>query len=213
MIKANRITDIQFKKNSRKITIFVDHQPFIEINQDLLLEFSFYIGQVLTQKKMDDILKKASLKKAQNYAIKLLSYRARSEFELSYRLKTKKFHSNIINQVIDWLKAKNLINDHEFASLWIKDRLHNKPIGKLKIKKELFQKGIDRDIVEKVISSYFSEEQDELNLAHQLISDKMKSFQSKKVNYDSKKIINLLKSRGFSYPIIKEIYNELTNNP
>lgn len=80
------------------------------------------------------------------YCLKLLSARGRSEKELRQRLALKGFSPRITEDLTDYFKKINLINDREFARGWIESRL-NKPLGFKAIIKELRQKGIREEII------------------------------------------------------------------
>ncbi len=77
----------------------------------------------------------------------LLKFRLRSEKEIRLRLKKKKFDSKIIDETAAFLKDKDFINDNNFAHLWLESRL-KRPLGLRRIKEELRQKGIAREIID-----------------------------------------------------------------
>jgi len=55
-------------------------------------------------------------------------------------------------------------------------------------------------------------EVDELELAYQLVESKKNALKLKNIELEPKKIINMLKNRGFSYNVINNIYDDITNN-
>ncbi len=210
MNKNRKITDIKVKNNNiRRRKIYIDNELFIETDDVIVSELDLYIGKDVTDHLIESIQQKEALTKAKNNSIRFLSYRPRSEWEIINKLKNKKYSKGIIEKTIHWLKEKKLINDQEFSLMWIKDRLTNKPMGKLKLRKELYNKGIDRNIVESTINAFFEKEEDELELAYQLVSRKKHSLRLKNIKLEPKNIINLLKNRGFSYHVINHIYDEL----
>jgi len=213
MKKNQKITDIQVKKNKiNRRKLYIDHELFIEIDDIIISELDLYIGKEVTNELIEKIQQKEALTKAKNDAIRFLSYRPRSEWEISNKLKNKKYPIFIIEETIHWLKEKNLINDRQFSLMWIKDRLTNKPLGKLRIRKELYNKGIDSDIIESTVNSFFKKDEDELELAYQLIERRRNSLRLKNVQLEPQKIINLLKNRGFSYYVINHIYDDLLDH-
>src|SRR6056297_222051 len=213
MKKNQKITDIKVKKNKiNRRKLYIDHELFIEIDDVIISELDLYIGKEVTNELLEKIQQKEALTKAKNDAIRFLSYRPRSEWEISNKLKNKKYPIFIIEETIYWLKEKNLINDRQFSLMWIKDRLTNKPLGKLRIRKELYNKGIDSDIIESTVNSFFKKNEDELELAYQLIKRRRNSLRLKNVQLEPQKIIKLLKNRGFSYYVINHIYDDLLDH-
>ncbi len=210
MKKNQKITDIQVKKNNiNRRKLYIDNELFIEIDDVIISELDLYIGKEVTDELIEKIQQKEAFTKAKNDAIRFLSYRPRSEWEISNKLKKKKYPIFIIEETIYWLKEKDLINDRQFAMIWIKDRLTNKPLGKLRIRKELYNKGIDNEVIESTVNVFFKKDEDELELAYQLIERRKNSLRLKNVQLEPQKIINLLKNRGFSYYVINHIYDDL----
>ena len=62
-----------------------------------------------------------SFRKAQEAAVRLLSYRPRSEAELRTRL-NRRFPSTAVDEVLRALKQRSLVNDQDFAKLWAESR-------------------------------------------------------------------------------------------
>ncbi len=210
MNKNRKITDIKVKKNNiKRKKIYIDHELFIELDDTIINDLNLYIGKTITDNLIDTIQQKETLNRAKNDSIRFLSYRPRTEWEMTNKLQNKSYQTGIVDKTMQWLKDNKLIDDREFCLMWIKDRINNKPMGKLKLKKDLYNKGIDTELIENTIHSFFEKDKDELELAYQLIDKKKDSFQSKNIPLEPKKVISLLKSRGFSYQIIHHIYNEL----
>lgn len=209
MKKNQKITDIQLNnKNLKRRIIYLDNDLILEVTDIILAEFDLYIGKYVNEKTINKIQEKELLLKAKKDAIRYLSYRARSEWEICNKLKNKKYPYIIIEETIDWLKEKELINDKSFANSFVKDRINKKPLGKIKLREELYKKGIDKKIAENAISTFFIEEMDEIELARKMINQKMASLKLKRIQFKPNKILNLLKSRGFSYHVIDQIYQE-----
>ena len=61
-------------------------------------------------------------------ALRLLSYRPRSETEIRQRL-SRKFPHHLVDGAIDHLKNQGLINDSAFSSFWLQSRERNRPRG------------------------------------------------------------------------------------
>ena len=88
--------------------------------------------------------------RAIGYALRLLKFRPRSEYELRRRLKQKGFPEEGIRQTLDFLQECQLLDDREFARMWAESRA-KRPLGLRRIKQELKAKGISRDLTEQVI--------------------------------------------------------------
>ena len=145
----------------------------------------------------------AQLEKAKNYALNLLSYRIRSEAELSNRLRKAGYEADIIEEAIAFLKEYKYINDRDFAGRWVNDRLTMKPVGRKRLRWELQQKGIAGELIDQAVN--IIDENDEYDMALELVRKKY----VKDKNYTSTKIASFLQRRGFSTSVIITICNNI----
>ncbi len=213
MNKNYQITDIKVRKNNlNKIQLYLDYELFAEIDYDVVKDLDLFVGKTILEPTLEIIEQNSKLSKAKNEAIRFLSYRPRSEWEVEKKLQEKKYQSEIIKKVISWLKNNNHINDYIFAKQWTRYLIDKKPAGKLKLRNELYKKGIDKEIINNVLASIFEQDEDELSFAHQLIKKKLSSLQSKNLKLKLPRIINILKSQGFSNSVIQTVYNEYIDN-
>ena len=81
------------------------------------------------------------LQKADSYALRFLSYRPRSEFEMRSRLR-RKFTSEIVHRTVQNLKDRGFLDDIAFASAWTYSRMTYRPRCAYMVSRELFQKGV-----------------------------------------------------------------------
>src|SRR3989344_5760888 len=87
--------------------------------------------------------------------------RPRSVYETTMYLKHRvKLPENEIQKQLDIVIRNGLLNDDEFATWWVTARLNNKPKSIYVIKKELEQKGIADDIIEKVFNAQTTTDSD-----------------------------------------------------
>jgi regulatory protein len=200
-----RITKIESqKKNPKRRSIFLDGEFAFGLDEEVLYKYGLKIGEELDQKKIDQILESEVKKESKDAALKFLSYRMRSEKEVRDKLRKKEFAQDIIDEVIGDLKRVNLLDDYEFTSAWIRDRISNKPRGKTLLKQELWKKGIKDETIEKVLKEYFEDEEEELNLAKNLLEKRKKRYENLDKNIAKRRMMSFLLRRGFSYEIVKQ---------
>ena len=201
----SRITKIESqKKNPKRRSIFLDGEFAFGLDEEVLYKYGLKIGEELDQKKIDQILESEVKKESKDAALKFLSYRMRSEKEVRDKLRKKEFAQDIIDEVIGDLKRVNLLDDYEFTSAWIRDRISNKPRGKTLLKQELWKKGIKDETIEKVLKEYFEDEDEELNLAKNLLEKRKKRYENLDKNIAKRRMMSFLLRRGFSYEIVKQ---------
>ena len=201
-----RITKIESqKKNPKRRSIFLDGEFAFGLDEEVLYKYGLKTGEELDQKKIDQILESEVKKESKDAALKFLSYRMRSEKEVRDKLKKKEFANDLIDEVIKDLKRINLIDDSNFASAFVRDKISNKPQGKILLKQELWKKGIKDETIEKVLKEYFEDEEEELNLAKNLLEKRKKRYENLDKNIAKRRMMSFLLRRGFSYEIIKQV--------
>ena len=87
-----------------------------------------------------------------------LSYRPRSEGEIRQWLDKRGFASEVVETAIGKLREQNLSDDFAFAKFWRDDSLSFRPESKRLIKRELRDKKVASDIIERVTSDIDDEE-------------------------------------------------------
>jgi len=145
--------------------------------------------------------------RAQRIAFQLLKFRARSQKEISYRLKRKKISQKNITRIIDFLKKVELLDDNEFARSWVKSGISRR-LGTRRISFELKQKGVEREIIEEAIDAIkdrYKESDVALELAKKKLAD-LKNIDKVKAK---QRIYGFLARRGFSFDVVNEVIQEL----
>ncbi len=143
-----------------------------------------------------------------NLALRFLSYRPRSEKEVREKLKTKKVEPLIIDKIIAKLIDKKFINDEEFAKWWIGSRLANRPRSINLIKRELLQKGIDRELIDAQISNFKFPISNELENAKKLVEKRLSRYRGLDRRKIYEKLGRFLASKGFDWDTIKKSIDE-----
>src|SRR3989338_3922707 len=157
-------------------------------------------------------LRRNDLSYGRNYVFRLLSARQRSEKELRQRLSFKGFDPEITEELTDYFKKLNLINDREFARAWIETRL-NKPLGFKAIIKELRQKGISEEIIAELIGQKKASF-DEITAVRELAERRwarLKSSNKPKEKLKSQLYAYLIR-RGFPNEIVCDTVNKICEN-
>ncbi|MDQ5982476.1 MAG: regulatory protein [Patescibacteria group bacterium] len=101
----------------------------------------------------------------------------------------------VTERVFDRLTQKGYINDEKFARFWVENRNITKGASRRKLQAELAAKGVDRSIVDQLLSESDRNDGDELQ----------KVIAKKRMKYtDETKLMQYLARLGFGYDDIKE---------
>jgi len=134
---------------------------------------------------------------AKNHALRLIELKPRSVQEIRDRLAKKGVEKAEIEAITAELEAIGLLDDVKFARDWIENRQHFRPMGVIRLRQELFAKGIEREIVEAVLSQYRSQV-DEKSEAMALARKKLRTLQGLKPEAARRRLAGFLARRGFS---------------
>ncbi len=190
------------KKNPSRISLHIDNEYAVGIHREVLLRSGLRVGDHITEKTLSDLKRTEEIRQARESAIRLLSYRARSEKEIRDRLRKKGFASITVEEVLASLLKSGLVNDVEFARAFAHDKLLKKPMGKTMLKQEFRRKGISKETIELILSEvYESETEDEY--AFELASKRIKRSQSSFARLDPlkqrRRLSDYLTRRGFNW--------------
>ena len=140
-------------------------------------------------------------RKALNAALRLLTRRDHSKYELAQKLKQRDFEDNVIKKVFLECERLGYLNEERTAQVFI-GQLLRKGYGAKRIRHELNMKGL----TDKAIPAAMLSEADERVNAERVLIKNIKRF-SREDDPQKKrdKIYRFLYSRGFSDQVILEL--------
>lgn len=200
------------KKNLRRFNIYLDGVFTFGADEDLVVEHRLVVGKEIPQEQFEKLLFEAEVGKLMERMYRLFNIRQRSEKEVRDYLRELNYKRKVKGQeeisptasefLINKLKQKDLLNDFTFAKAWVRARRSSKKKGLIALKSELFQKGIDRQIIEQALGENGESEKD---IAMQALGKKLKVWQDLPYLGFKKKAYEYLARKGFEYSIIKDV--------
>ncbi|MEX0601745.1 MAG: RecX family transcriptional regulator [Bacteroidota bacterium] len=196
------ITKILRKKKRPPVyAVSVDGTLAFELSEEVFVRFGLHTGGEITEKTVEQIVTTEALTRATRTAVNYLSYRPRSSKETAQHLIRKGHSSELARRVVQQLTRQGMINDLEFARMFVRDKVKRKPVGKALLRQSLLEKGISPPVAEQVLKEYISDEEQQvaaeklaarrLNLAHA-------TFQKLDPVRRKKRLLEYLLRRGFS---------------
>lgn len=201
-----KITKIKAQKNKKRVNIYLDGKFAFGLDADNFLKAGLKIGQELSEKEVENLIFKNEFQKLLDRTLRLISARPRSEKEIIDYLKKKKATPNLIDEIIKRLKSLDLVDDHAFALWWVEQRATFRPRGKRALLMELWQKGVEKEISNKVIN----EKVNELPLARKAAEKKAKLYKNLPPREFREKMFGFLTRRGFSWETTKLVIDEFS---
>ena len=149
------------------------------------------------------------LRQAYHSAIKMLSAREHSSFELTHKLNQRGYSGNTIEQLLEDLQNDGYQSDDRFAEQYARQRL-NKGYGPLSIKAKLHERGIGSGLASAALAALEVDWQ-----AHAMEVIGRKFSDEDIVITESKiesRIARFLQSRGFSATVALRALKECRQN-
>jgi regulatory protein len=140
-------------------------------------------------------------------ALKLLSYRARSRKEMAEKLQRKGFDSAQIDDVINFLETAGLINDKALAADLFRYSVEKKSLGKKGIRVFLASRGIERELIDKTLSTHSPESEE--NAALEFVQRKLKILKRYPPEVIKRRLWGMLQRRGFSSEMVNKTINSV----
>lgn len=142
-------------------------------------------------------------------AVKFLSIRPRSVWEVRENLSKKHATEEVIEQVLKKLRTQKYIDDSEFVRWWIRQRSTFRPKSFYHMKAELSQKGVGKEIIDSVFSEEDDERTDEVSMAKKIIEKNVRKYKDLPKQDIYTKLGGLLTRRGFSYSVSKRAIDDI----
>lgn len=196
-----KIYSIKLKsKNNTNIFIVETNMGEYTFFSDVLVKYS------LSEKEIEDdvfytALKESEVLIATNLAMKYLGSRLKTEKQLREYLLKKNFSLDSIDKVLSKLKEYKLIDDTEYAKIYIRSNRQN---SKTRLKQKLIQSGVDKNFIDNAL--------DDIDDYESCLQNAKKFFKNKMVNKENcEKLTRRLQYMGYAWDTIKKVLLNLSD--
>lgn len=150
-------------------------------------------GTELTQAQYEQIRQGIIGKRAKKRAMHLLEKMDRTEQELRKKLLESEYPEDLAEDAIAYVKRYHYVDDARYADCYVRLRGAAKSRGKLLA--ELQNKGVDRDLANRVLAEY-EDERDEPQMIRELMRKRNYDPQTASLQ-DQRRMYGYLMRRGF----------------
>lgn len=188
----------------KRVNIYLDDRFAFSLEAEVAVREGLKVGQELAADQIEALARLDSVQRCLNVATRYLSYRPRSESELSERLCRRGFDSDSVEVVLGRLREQGLVNDVDFAQFWQDNRQSFSPRSRWLTRLELRRKGVAEEIIDQVVSAASDDDsayRAALGRARRLPVSDYQGFRRRLGGY--------LKRRGFSYGVINNTVEQL----
>ncbi len=196
------ITAIKQQKNKDRVNVYLDDKFGFGIDLDNFVLLHLKVDQELTDKEVEEVVKKAEFQKTWEKLLRFAMVRPRSEKEIMDYFRRKKVHESLYEELLSKLKHFDLLDDQKFAEWWVEQRQAFKPKSLRILNQELRIKGIKQEIIKQVLGET---KIDEEKMARDLIERKAYKWKNLEPRVKRQKISQYLAGKGFSWDVISKV--------
>lgn len=206
-----KITKIERKKYSKGVwSLFSDEVHIADLHEDVIVQHRITPGKLLSKEDIDVLLESEEKAKAMDAALRLLSYRMRSEKELADSLRRKGYGEGLVEDIMKELRKRGYVDDQDFARMYAQSLLGSRKDGSRAVKMKLSQKGISREVTRNIVEELTSDEK-EYEAALELAIKKLKgSYKNDSPDAIYRKLGGFLSRKGYPYEIVMKVLRKVT---
>jgi len=206
-----RITALHISKGrGHRVNVFLDGKFAFSVGAEVISREGLQPEQELSTEQIEVLLKTDRYERGMATALRYLSYRPRSNAEIKERLQQRGFDTETQDIVISRLKQQGLLNDMDFAEYWTDNRQSFSPRSRRLTRIELERKGVDREIIERTVSTI----DDESSAYRAAVNHAATLLRHDNTNHDRffRHLASYLQRRGFDHSIIRRTVEKLWVN-
>jgi regulatory protein len=185
-----------------KARVFVDGEFWAEMDPGVVALHGLRKGIVLSSEELAEARSAGERTLAVSRALNFLGYRARSEKEVSDRLRLYGYSEGTVEGVIRRLRELGYLDDEEYARYVVREKARR--YGPRRISAELRKSGVDAELTREVIDEEFAG-RSELEDARSIAAQRYNRGGS---DADARRVYGFLVRRGYSSEVCAEVARE-----
>lgn len=211
-----RITKIENqKKRAGRKNIYADGAFIAGASDETILRLKLRTGDELTPGILDVLRHTEELFSAKTIALRYLSHRPRTEREIRDKLREKEFSDEDISRTLAELKQAGLVDDREFARMYLRDALAVRPVGKLLARRKLLLLGVAKELVDGILGEFFgadSEKAAALESGRKFLGTHQRRPGERDPRALQTRLSAYLARRGYTWDVIQPVLKELLSH-
>ncbi len=198
------------QRNPKRVMVRVGREVVATLAHSKVVDMGLHVGQVWDDKLAEEVGHAAVFDKALKQALNRLNRRAMSRYDLDFKLKKLGYEQPVRESVLDRLTELRFLDDEAYGRALIDATMRRKPAGPQLLRQKLFQKGIDRSLIERLVSEA-TDAQDLAPGAVELARKKLRTMQRFDLQTRKRRLYGLLARRGFNPDTISSVMAELSD--
>jgi len=152
---------------------------------------------------------------AKQIILRQLSHSPKTRSQLAAALRKRNVSDEAAKAALDRITELGYIDDAAFARAWVESRHRARGLSERVLRRELTQRGVDRDIVDEVLLEGVSADS-ERAAALALVEKRLRSMQGADEETATRRLVGMLSRKGYSpgmaFSVVREVLHERTPN-
>jgi regulatory protein len=193
------ISAIERQKRRPRVNVYSDEGRFaFALALHLAQDAGLHTGMELTDAEANTLQEADARYSAYDAALRLLSYRPRSEKEIRIRLARRGVTLKFISETVQRLKERGYLDDEAFARFWTESREATSPRSRRLIVQELRAQGVGAETAAAATTSVADEE-----AAYRAAARRLNALRDLDYETFRRRLGGFLVRRGFSYEVAR----------
>lgn len=190
------------KKRGHRISIFIDGEYRLGVSETVAV--GLRIGKELSEEDIHQLEEEDEVEKGYKGALRSISRRPHAEQEIRRKMQRRGLSRSVQERVLKRLRSAGLLDDADFARIWVENRTAFRPRSARALTIELRQKGISKTEIDSALEDF-----DEAEAAYQAGQKAAHRWKNVSEEEFRKKVGGYLSRRGFSYSMITSVISRL----
>ncbi|ETT45875.1 MULTISPECIES: RecX family transcriptional regulator [Paenibacillus] len=200
------ITKVERQKKSDHRYIIHFGAYNMTVHEDVMIKYRMITGNSFMKADLEEIVVADERQRAYVEGLRYLERKPRTAMEMTRRLRQKEIGETIIAEVVQRLQQERFLDDPLYAKQWAEQRIANQRKGKMWIRQELREKGIDKTLISEALENITPEQ--ELESALETGRKKWNLIRGD-ASDKRRKTGAFLMRRGFSGDMVRQVINTL----
>lgn len=153
------ITSVEMLRKPRHRYQIAFGPYLMTVHEDVMLKYRMLKGNVFRKDELQEIVVADERQRAYVEALNHLARKPRTAREIEQRLLQKGFGTSSIENALERLERDKLIDDALYAKMWAEQRMTSHKKGRLWVKQELRQKGIEPELISQALDGVSRDEE------------------------------------------------------
>ncbi|MCH4200389.1 MAG: recombination regulator RecX [Clostridium tyrobutyricum] len=204
----NLVTDIKVQKgNKNRVNVYIDYEFSFSCSRELVYRYRIDKNEYIDLGYIKGIIHEDNYIKCKSSALNILERNYKTEKQISDKLLKKGYDIDTVLRTLNFLKDYKFVDDNKFVSLYAEEKI--RICGRNKIKHELVKKGIEKCMIDRILSDMDKGQYEEnaLNCARKKYDIIIKSENNFQKVY--LKLGSYLTRRGYETELAKNILKKI----